>query len=163
MGNGRPPAEISQFLPLYDVGGDAYFGYRMVLAAKLFDRRVSELLERHGELTLPQWRIVAQLGLNGSGTVKSLAEGAAVDRAEVSRAMRELARLRFVLRQENSDGGRRSPAFVLTAAGRRRYAALRRPISRFIAQLVDDVRPADLEAANRVLFAITRGCLEPVR
>jgi DNA-binding MarR family transcriptional regulator len=150
---------MNRLLPLYDIGGDAYFGYRMVLAAKLFDRRVSELLARHGALTLPQWRIVAQLGLTGRGTVKSLAEGAAVDRAEVSRAMRELERGRLVLRRSPRDTDRRSPGFVLTAAGHRTYAKLRRPISRFIADLVGDVEATDLEAANRVLFAITRGCL----
>ena len=161
MGKGRPRAEIKQLLPLYDIGGDAYFGYRMVLAAKLFDRRVSELLARYGELTLPQWRIVAQLGLIGSGTVKSLAEGAAVDRAEVSRAMRDLERDKLVLRRAPRDTDRRSPCFELTVVGRRRYATLRRPIGRFIAQLVDGADSGDLEAANRVLFAITRGCLLP--
>jgi DNA-binding MarR family transcriptional regulator len=159
MGKTRPPAEMNRLLPLYDVGGDAYFGYRMVLAAKLFDRRVSDLLAQHGDLSLPQWRIVAQLGLTGSGTVKSLAEGAAVDRAEVSRAVRELERNRLVLRRAARNADRRSPGFELTAAGRRSYAKLRRPISRFIAELVEDVAAVDLEAANRVLFAITRGCL----
>src|SRR5688500_11501823 len=119
MGNGRPPAEMNRLLPLYDIGGEAYFGYRMVLAATLVDRRVSNLLAQHGELTLPQWRIVSQLGLTGGGTVKSLAEGAAVDRAEVSRAIRELERARLVLRRTPRDTDRRSPSFELTAAGRR--------------------------------------------
>jgi DNA-binding MarR family transcriptional regulator len=161
MGKGRPPAGISQFLPLYDTGGEAYFGYRMVLAAKLFDRRVMQLLAEHGDLTLPHWRIVAQLGLTRFGTVKSLAEGAAVDRAEVSRAIRELERRRLVIRREARGTDRRSPQFELTAAGRRSYATLRRPIGRFISRLVEDVAQDDLEAANRVLFAITRGCLLP--
>src|SRR5688572_16975773 len=48
MAKGRPPAEMNRLLPLYDIGGEAYFGYRMVLAAKLFDRRVSDLLAQHG-------------------------------------------------------------------------------------------------------------------
>jgi DNA-binding MarR family transcriptional regulator len=161
MGKGRPPAELHQFLPLYDIGGEAYFGYRMVIAAKLFDRRVMLLLAEHGDLSLPQWRIVAQLGLNGTGTVKSLAEGAAVDRAEVSRAMRDLERRKLVLRRTARGTDRRSPAFELTAAGKRSYRTLRRPISRFISRLVEDVARDDLKAADRVLFAITRGCLLP--
>jgi DNA-binding MarR family transcriptional regulator len=161
MGKGRPPAELHQFLPLYDIGGEAYFGYRMVIAAKLFDRRVMLLLAEHGDLSLPQWRIVAQLGLTGAGTVKSLAEGAAVDRAEVSRAMRELERRKLVLRRAPRGTDRRSPSFELTATGKRSYTTLRRPISRFISRLVEDVARDDLEAADRVLFAITRGCLLP--
>jgi len=148
-------------MPLYDIGGEGYFGYRMVLAAKLFDRRVSLLLAEQGELSLPQWRIVAQLGLTHSGTVKSLAEGAAVDRAEVSRAMRDLERRKLVLRRAPKGTDRRSPTFELTAAGKRSYVTLRRPISRFISRLVEDVARDDLIAADRVLFAITRGCLLP--
>jgi DNA-binding MarR family transcriptional regulator len=133
----------------------------MVIAAKLFDRRVMLLLAAHGDLSLPQWRIVAQLGLNGTGTVKSLAEGAAVDRAEVSRAIRELERRKLVLRRAARGADRRSPGFELTAAGKRSYTTLRRPISRFISRLVEDVARDDLVAADRVLFAITRGCLLP--
>lgn len=152
-------AEISRLLPLYDIGGRAYFGYRMVLASKLFDRRIIERLDASGVLTLPQWRVVSQLGLLATGTVRSLADGAAVDRAEVSRATRELVRLGFVNRRENA-ADKRSPTFELTDSGRKSFNSIRKPISQFIEHLVDGLDGKDLEAANRVLWAITRGCLK---
>jgi DNA-binding MarR family transcriptional regulator len=152
-------AEISRLLPLYDIGGQSYFGYRMVLAGKLFDRRIIEILDNSGVLTLPQWRVVSQLGLSATGTVRSLADGAAVDRAEVSRATRELVRLGLVNRRENG-ADKRSPTFELTEAGRKSFGAIRKPISKFIEQLVDGLERKDLEAANRVLWAITLGCLK---
>ena len=152
-------AEISRLLPLYDIGGQAYFGYRMVLAGKLFDRRIIDILDNSGTLTLPQWRVVAQLGLLATGTVRSLADGAAVDRAEVSRATRELGRLGLVARRENG-ADKRSPTFELTDAGRKSFGAIRKPISQFIEHLVDGLDGEDLEAANRVLWAITLGCLK---
>jgi DNA-binding MarR family transcriptional regulator len=152
-------AEISRLLPLYDIGGQSYFGYRMVLAAKLFDRRIIEILADSGVLTLPQWRVVSQLGLSATGTVRSLADGAAVDRAEVSRATRELVRLGLVNRRENG-ADKRSPTFELTEGGRKSFGAIRKPISKFIEQLVDGLDRKDLEAANRVLWAITLGCLK---
>lgn len=152
-------AEISRLLPLYDIGGQSYFGYRMVLAAKLFDRRIIQILEHSGVLTLPQWRVVSQLGLSATGTVRSLADGAAVDRAEVSRATRELVRLGLVNRRENG-ADKRSPTFELTEAGRKSFGAIRKPISKFIEQLVEGLDRNDLEAANRVLWAITLGCLK---
>ena len=152
-------AEISRLLPFYDIGGQAYFGYRMVLAGKLFDRRIIEILGNSGVLTLPQWRVVSQLGLSAKSTVRSLAAGAAVDRAEVSRATRELVRLGLVNRRENG-ADKRSPTFELTEAGRKSYGAIRKPISKFIEQLVDGLDRKDLEAANRVLWAITLGCLK---
>jgi DNA-binding MarR family transcriptional regulator len=151
--------EIAHLLPLYDIGGQPYFGYRVVLAARLFDRRIIEILEETGKLTLPQWRVVAQLGLIATGTVRSLADGAAVDRAEVSRAIQELMKLGFVERTENA-ADKRSPTFALTEAGRKSFGAVRKPIGKFILHLVDGLDPEDLEAANKVLWAITRGCLK---
>ncbi len=55
---------------------------------------------------------------------------------------------------------KRSPTFELTASGRKSFNAIRKPISRFIEHLVDGLDGKDLEAANRVLWAITRGCLK---
>ena len=154
----RPSPEINRLLPFYDIGGRSYFGYRMVLAAKHFDRAIIRLLAEHSDLTLPQWRVMAQLGLMPTGTVRSLADGAAVDRAEISRATRELERRGLVRRKEDA-ADRRSPLFSLTPAGRRRYTRIRKPISSFIVHLIDEVSARDLEAANRALWAITRGCL----
>jgi DNA-binding MarR family transcriptional regulator len=134
-------------------------GYRVVLAARLFDRRIIEILEETGQLTLPQWRVAAQLGLIGTGTVRSLADGAAVDRAEVSRAIQELIKLGFVERTENA-ADKRSPTFALTEAGHKTFTAVRKPIGKFILHLVDGLDPQDLEAANKVLWAITGGCLK---
>jgi DNA-binding MarR family transcriptional regulator len=154
----RPNPEISRLLPFYDIGGRSYFGYRMVLAAKHFDRAISRLLAENSKMTLPQWRVMAQLGLMPTGTVRSLADGAAVDRAEISRATRELEVLGLVRRKTDTTD-RRSPLFSLTPTGRRHYARIRKPISSFIVHLIDDVSARDLEAANRALWAITRGCL----
>jgi DNA-binding MarR family transcriptional regulator len=155
----RPSAEISQLLPLYDIGGRSYFGYRMVLAAKLFDRSISKILAEHSDLTVPQWRVMAQLGLMPSGTVRSLADGAAVDRAEISRATRELERRGLVRRREDASD-RRSPVFSLTLAGRKRYTVVRAPIRDFIVHQMDGISARDLAAANRVLWAITEGCIQ---
>jgi DNA-binding MarR family transcriptional regulator len=150
--------EIAQLVPLYDIGGHPYFGYRMVLASRLFDRRIVEILDEKGDVTLPQWRVIAQLGLLSKGTVRSLADGAAVDRAEVSRAIQELTKLGLIQRTENA-ADKRSPTFALTESGSRRFAAIRKPIGKFIQHLVDDLDPKDLESANKVLWAITKGCL----
>jgi MarR family transcriptional regulator for hemolysin len=103
--------------------------------------------------------VVSQLGLLSTGTVRSMADGAAVDRAEVSRAVQELTQRGLVKRNENA-ADRRSPTFVLTDAGQKIYNATRKPIVKFIEHLVDDLDPKELEAANRVLWAITKGCLK---
>jgi DNA-binding MarR family transcriptional regulator len=155
----RPAVQLDGLLPLFDVGGRSYFGYRMVLAAKMFDRVVVGLLAEHTDVTLPQWRVLAQLGIIKYSTVRALADGAAVDRAEISRASRELVK-RGLIRRREDPADLRSPVFSLTPAGRRLYTRVRKPISDFIVHLMDEVNSRDLAAADRVILNITRGCIK---
>lgn len=145
--------------PSYRIGGVAYFGYRLAVTAKLFDRKFVEILQSHSTLTLPQWRCVAQMGLSEPATVRSLADGAAVDRAEVSRALARLVAQGLVERHENASD-QRSPRFTLTPAGREVFETVRKPVSRFIRSLVAQVDEADIEAADRVLWTLAQGCLD---
>ncbi|WP_129790465.1 MarR family winged helix-turn-helix transcriptional regulator [Sphingosinicella sp. CPCC 101087] len=161
--NGRRPAvHQNHVLPFWDIGGGAYFGYRMAIAARLFDRRIAQILAGHGGLTLPQWRVLAQLGLMGTGTVRSLADGAVVDRSEASRALKDLEGRSYVARSENPQD-RRSPTFSLTEQGMKQFEITRRPISRFIQDLAKGTTDEDMKAANRVLWTVTQGCLEEPR
>ena len=146
-------------IPTYDIGGLPYFGYRLAVTAKLFDRKFVEILKAHSTLTLPQWRCMAQLGLAEPGTVRSLAEGAAVDRAEVSRALARLVAQGIVARHDNR-GDQRSPQFTLTAEGRALFARVRKPVSEFIRSLVSQIAESDIEAADRVLWTVSKGCLD---
>lgn len=157
----RPPAGNAArgVPPSYGIGGLPYFGYRLAVTAKLFDRKFVELLQQHSGLTLPQWRCMAQLGLAEPGTVRSLADGAAVDRAEVSRALARLEKQGLVERHGNS-GDQRSPNFTLTDNGRAVFENVRKPVSQFIRGLIAQVEVADIEAADRVLWTVSQGCLD---
>jgi DNA-binding MarR family transcriptional regulator len=143
--------------PSHHLGGLPYFGYRLAVTAKLFDRKFVEILKAHSSLTLPQWRCVAQLGLAEPGTVRSLAEGAAVDRAEVSRALARLVVQGLVARHDNR-GDQRSPQFTLTAEGRALFDRVRKPVSEFIRSLVAQIAESEIEAADRVLWTVSKGC-----
>lgn len=156
-GGGIMPLGDEDVPPSYRLGGIAFFGYRLAVTAKLFDRKFVEVLKAHSTLTLPQWRCLAQLGLSQPGTVRSLAEGAVVDRAEVSRALARLSAQGIVQRHDN-EGDQRSPHFSLTPKGRALYDHLRKPVSEFIGSLVARVDEGDIEAADRVLWTLSRGC-----
>lgn len=154
----RAPAEEdpTTLLPHYHLGGTTYFGYRMVLASRLFDRRITSILKEHGPLSLPEWRVISQLGLAPKGTVRSLARGAAVDRAEVSRVLRKLEQQHYVFREENSTD-QRSPHFSLTDEGEALLQRLREPISRFIAGLMREFSEEEIAIADKVLWAVAKG------
>ena len=145
-------------LPFWSVGGEGYFGYRLILAAKVFDRAMLHELGAWFSLTLPQFRVVSQLGLFGVGTVRSLAEGAFVDRAEVSRATRELLKQRLIRRLPNPDDPR-SSLFSLTATGRRSYQRCRKPACDLISKVLKGVPKRDLDAANRVFWKVFQSSL----
>ncbi len=87
--------------PSFHLGELPYFGYRLAVTDQLFDRKFVEIFKRIRGLTLPQWRCLAQLGLAEPGTLRSLAEGAVVDRAEVSRALARLVAQGIVARNDN--------------------------------------------------------------
>lgn len=157
--DGAMPMADEDIPPSYRLGGMAFFGYRLAVTAKLFDRKFVEMLKAHSTLTLPQWRCLAQLGLAEHGTVRSLAEGAVVDRAEVSRALARLEAQGIVQRHRN-DEDQRSPHFSLTPDGRALYDRLRKPVSEFIGSLVSQVEKRDIEAADRVLWTISKGCFD---
>lgn len=154
----RPPVKVEALLPLGQTGGDAFFGYRMVLAGRLFDRCIVEVLREHGPMTLPQWRVLSQLGLLPEATVRLLADGAAVDRSEVSRELGKLEKDGLVKRKTNPED-QRSPLFFLTPAGHQRFRKIRKPISAFIQNLVADSSEQDLRAANRVLWQVIQGTI----
>lgn len=137
--------------------GLPYFSYRLAVTAKRFDRAFIRVLEANGDLNLPQWRVMAQLGLSEPGTVRSLADGAAVDRAEVSRAIAQLENAGLVVREANARD-QRSPFFRLTVEGLKTYERVREPVTAFAQKLVGGVDPKDVEAADRVLDAILRNC-----
>jgi DNA-binding MarR family transcriptional regulator len=151
--------DTGDHIPTYEIGGLPYFGYRLAVTAKLFDRKFVEILKAHSTLTLPQWRCMAQLGLAEPGTVRSLAEGAAVDRAEVSRALARLVAQGIVARRDNR-GDQRSPQFTLTDEGKALFAHVRKPVSEFIRSLVARIAESDIEAADRVLWTVSKGCLD---
>lgn len=159
QGNRIMPLSDDDVPPSYRLGGIAYFGYRLAVTAKLFDRKFVEVLQAHSTLTLPQWRCLAQLGLAEPGTVRSLAEGAVVDRAEVSRALARLVAQGIVQRHDN-EVDQRSPHFSLTPEGRALYDRLRKPVSQFIGSLVSQVDKDDIDAADRVLWTLSKGCVD---
>lgn len=149
----RPGIEIENILALYGLDEVHFFAYRLGIAAKLYDRCVSRIIERH-EINLPQWRVMAQLSVRPGGTIRSLAEGAAADRAESSRAVRDLMGRGFVARHENVQDAR-SPVFTLTHGGRAAYDAIRPAVNRLIEELTSEATADEIAANARLLRLLT--------
>ena len=154
----RLQIEAARLRPFWGSAGPGYFAYRLILTAKLCDSMMVVSTASFRDLNPPQLRVIVQLGLLGSGTVRSLAEGAFVDRAEVSRAVGELQQRRLVRRLPNRADAR-SSLFKLTAAGLRVYSDCGKHAWSLIAPTLQRLGKRDLAVVDRVLWEVSNHCL----
>jgi DNA-binding MarR family transcriptional regulator len=151
--------DLGMLNSVWKLGGPHYLPLRLVLVAKLMDRYVAGLLAQKAALSIPEWRVVAQLAMLKQGSVRKMARQACVDPAEVSRSAAKLEKRGLVQRQVNARD-RRSPQFSLTAAGEEHYARFQPDWARFSATLVSKLDEADTAAMEHGLMRIARELLE---
>jgi DNA-binding MarR family transcriptional regulator len=154
----RDEVDLGMLNAVWKLGGRAYLPLRLILVAKLIDRYIAGLLAEKAELSIPEWRVVAQLAMLKQGSVRKMARQACVDPAEVSRSAATLARRGLVQRRENPQD-RRSPQFSLTAEGEAHYARFHRYWTQFTATLVSELDEADRAAMEHGLARIARELL----
>jgi DNA-binding MarR family transcriptional regulator len=131
-----------------------YLTLRINIVGKLLDRHSSRMLTKRFQLTLAEWRVLSQLALGSVSTVRALAEGMVVDRAEVSRAAMSLIERGCVAKQENPRD-RRSPLFACTEQGRALYRTIRPARRRFQAKLAAELTPRQLDGLRQALDRLT--------
>ena len=136
-----------------------YLPLRLMLVAKLLDQNVAKLLRARFPITTAEWRVVAQLRVMRSASVRQMARQVCVDPAEVSRSVASLERRGFVLRRANP-GDRRSPQFSLTPVGARHCAKFHPHWRRFQRSLVRKLSGADRDVTEHALAAIARAAID---
>ena len=144
---------------MWRLGGPNYLPLRLLLVGKLIDLNISRLLQAHSVLSVAEWRVVAQLAVLGIGTVRDMARQACVDPAEVSRSVASLERRGFVERQQNQLD-RRSPRFLLTAAGRANFEMFRPQWARLQKALVAPLTEAQTLSTEHAIAVFARACLD---
>lgn len=91
--------------------------FRISLVAKTIDRLSARSLGRLTGLTMAEWRSLMRIVQARDGlTVRQIAEGAWVDRAEVSRAVKRLESRGLSHRRDNGND-RRAPLLFASQAG----------------------------------------------
>ena len=101
-----PTLDLENFLP-----------YRLtILASHIAVTFAKQHAERFG-LSIPEWRVIATLGLHSVLTSAQLTERTSMDKAKVSRAITRLQAAGLILRQVNEED-LRSAFLSLTDTGR---------------------------------------------
>src|SRR5262249_11644317 len=154
----RAEVDLGMLNAVWKLGGRAYLPLRLILVGKLIDRYLEGLLAEKAQLSIPEWRVVAQLAMLKQGSVRKMARQACVDTAGVSRSAATLASRGLVQRRENPQD-RRSPQFSLTSEGEAHYAKFHTYWTQFTATLVSEVDEADTAAMEHGLARIARELL----
>ena len=107
-----PPQRLTACSPL-----ENSVSFQVSVLAKLLDRRLARLVMDRFDLTVAEYRVLAQIMLYPGSTVRAIAERTYVDKAQVSRAAAALEAEAYITR-DMLDHDRRSPVFTVTRTGR---------------------------------------------
>ena len=128
---------------------DDFLTYRLSLLATLLARDAARMAARHG-LGLPEWRVLSHLAAEGPSGAAAIVARAAMDKAQVSRALRALAARGLAELQPHAQDGRRQMACA-TASGRALHAQVLPEALQRQARLRQSLAPADAKAVDRIL------------
>jgi DNA-binding MarR family transcriptional regulator len=155
-------ALIDENSPSWNLGGADYLPYKISLVAKLLDRRTTRMLAEEFGLSVAEWRVLAQLAMCESSSVRDLAEQAWVDRAEVSRATASLVRRGYVKRYENPDD-RRGPLLSCTRQGQALFKKIRPKRQAFHKSLTSRLDRNQIAELEQALLLLAQICVAEIR
>jgi len=136
--------------PLQALHLQEYLPYRLsVLANTISAALAREYVERF-ELTIPQWRVMAVLGLEAGLSANEVGERTAMDKVTVSRAMAGLVQAGRVVRQVDRED-RRRVRLRLSARGRTIYSEIVPRARALERELLSTLTPRDVTALDRLL------------
>lgn len=133
---------------------DTFLPYRLAVAADAVSSGLATVYASRFGLTIPEWRLIANLGRDGVMTASEAAARATLDKVQVTRASQRLIARKLVARRVDR-ADRRRVSLTLTAAGasvRAEIADLARAWER---QLLAGLAPQDRTALNRALASLT--------
>jgi DNA-binding MarR family transcriptional regulator len=102
---------------------DDFIPYRLSFSAKLVSDAIARVYEADFGLTVPEWRVIAWLGEQGSMTQQDICARTRMDKVSISRAAVSLL-ARGLLDRSAHPTDRRSRLLSLSEAGRNLHAGI---------------------------------------
>jgi DNA-binding MarR family transcriptional regulator len=123
---------------------DQYLPYRLSVAANQVSRLVARAYEDRFGITIPQWRILANLAEHGPLTPLQVGKRTVMDKVTVSRAAHGLVQRGLLERRENGKDGR-SHILAMAPEGEALYAHVAPLAKKFERALLDQWSPEDVD------------------
>ena len=144
--------------PLWHLFGQDHLPYRLLLLARMIDRRSARDLQGHG-LSLAEWRVLAFVGASGPASASKIGKIGEIDRAEISRAVARLEARGLIERQADESHRKR---FIIspTAAGETLFVQVRDERREFFRRMTEDLSPSDRAVMDGGLEAMALNILQ---
>ena len=137
------PLELEKFLP-----------YRLAVLSADVSRGLSQIYARKFQLSIPEWRIIANLGRFGPLNAGDLAERSSLDKPKVTRALQKLEARNLVQRAIEARD-RRQVRLTLTRRGRSLLSDIAKLALDWERQLLAGLSADDRAALNRIVAVLS--------
>jgi DNA-binding MarR family transcriptional regulator len=145
--------EVSQSEPALVL--EAFMPYRLAVAAHAVSRALSEVYTKEFGLTIPEWRLLANLGRCGPLNAGELAERSSMDKPKVTRALQRLE-ARGLVQRAIVSADRRQVRLTLTRRGRLQFRQIAALALEWEAKLLGRLSIAERATFDRVLTKLVR-------
>lgn len=145
--------EIAQAEPALAL--EAFVPYRLAVAAHTVSRALSDVYTREFGLSIPEWRVLANLGRNGPLKAGELAERSSMDKPKVTRALQRLE-ARGLVQRAIVSADRRQVRLALTRRGRLQFRQIAALALEWEADLLGALSDAERKGLDRILTKLMR-------
>jgi len=142
---------------------ERFLPYRLSVVTHQISRALSAHYAARFGISIPEWRVIANLGRQSDISANEVAELSAMDKVMVSRAVASLLEKELIERERDADDKRKS-RLRLSTRGREVYAEIAPLALKFERDLLNTLSPEDRAALDRILeglrgFAVAQASL----
>ena len=134
---------------------ETFVPYRLAVAAHGVSRALSGIYTREFGLSIPEWRVLANLGRFGPLNGGELAERSSMDKPKVTRALQRLE-ARGLTQRSVLASDRRQVRLTLTRRGRLMFRQIAALALDWETELLGVLEPSERKALDRILAKLTR-------
>ena len=144
--------------PVWHLFGQDHLPYRLLLLARMIDRRSARELQKFG-LSLAEWRVLAFIGVAGPASASMIGKFGEIDRAEISRAVARLESKQLIERRPDEKHRKR---FIIspTEAGQSLFEQVREDRRRFFRDMTEGLGQADRQLIDKGLETMALNLLQ---
>ena len=138
---------------------ETFVPYRLAVVAHTVSRALSGIYTREFGLSIPEWRVLANLGRFGPLNAGELAERSSMDKPKVTRALQRLE-ARGLTQRSVVSSDRRQVRLTLTRRGRLMFRQIAALALEWETELLGALEPSERKALDRILAKLTRRAKE---